>query len=549
MPRALPGSHAGYDTQRQDYEQSPDVKRRDFIHQRAMELAGDARGRAGAVRAAQARRQAEQEYEKQLELERVGAAASVEPPSPGMGRPPPREGETEVTFGDDETVAAARAAQVAAGQRPPAYPPRWSHTTKARDERAAFSVQKGTPYAPGFLEGQAERMEQRQADLAGVEQSEQEAKQRAIGADAAADERAEALRRDFEMRERGRLDELARREQQLQAMSEELKAEKIEDPTIFTGSTGENILRGIGAMLIGVAAGASGDPMAGVDRIRDMAMDNVRKQKQKYERSKDDMAAKLTLYGRARERFGDERAADQAALLASMQMIDQEVARYAEMTKSPATAERARIVREELADQARLALENLRRDSEDVVAEQWRHIPGQTISGGGPPSLEAQVKRAKLQKELRDLQGGGGSADDTDPTTVPGYGKARSPKLADAVNETIKSGDETLAVIRRLDELRKSQWTKIPGTPENKEAEARMSTLVPKVARAMQGPGVLTKDDLDRASEAVPDPRSLFDTTYEARRKGLTSSIMNSRKKTMERYVIGYQPTNRRPVR
>jgi len=442
------------------------------------------------------------------------------------------------------------------GPAGPRYPPAWSRTSPARDVRAAFSVEKGVPYSPEFREAAVEGAEERLRLTGEADTAAREAAETMAGAQAAAQERADAMRRDFEARERARLDDLARLDEHIDGLSRDLADMPVETPSLFTGDFGTDLIRGLGAILMGVGAGATGQIGKAIDTLNERMLDNVRRQQQEYHQASEQLRNMESLYGRAYARFGDRQAAEQASLLSGMQMVDQELARFASMARAPETAKRAELARAELRDQMNFYLEQFRREGADRIGEQWRHEAARTVSGGGPPSKAQVIRGLKQDVEIQELTGklagGTGAPSDVEPTAVPGYGRARTKEAATATNAVIVANKQAERALDALEAMNESGWSATGafgfGSKEYQDAQAQKALLVPFVAKIMAGGFAPSETDMARADGAVPDPTAIGRDKFRAKAAALRDSIRRQVETTLEQNVVGYGATRRRRV-
>jgi len=442
--------------------------------------------------------------------------------------------------------------------QPPRYPRQWSRTLPARDQLSSFDIQRGTPetleesFQRGVLDDEtADRMR-------ALAEAEHFANARTRDAVAMADAERHSIEAERERRAKVRASAVREMEQRVEALNEDVRNFKIEKPSLWKGkNAGETILGVIGLTLVGAAGGKDDNTV--LELIKDTLDRQMQTQREDLAKRRGDVADASSLLGMARQRFDDEAIAEDAARQAALDIIGREMERMADAAQDPVRRERMyqqiALLRQE---QHALGVQ-IRRDGADKRGERWQHIPERTISGGGPPSLAQQTKALQAQsaniearQKLAGLMGGGGAdvtSAATDPLSVPGYGKARSTKDADASKAVVVATSEVDRGLRELETLAEDPFVHVPGSKAWKRARVVRQTLGPGIAKQLAA-GFNPSEAQDRKSEEmIPDPRYSSAETVKLKSGEVRSWGQRQRDAVLGQNIVGYSGASKRRER
>jgi len=366
----------------------------------------------------------------------IGApvATDARPPVPDLG----------VTT-DGAPVAAVRPAEQLPPESirrpqpeaPSPWGPRWSHTTPERDQRTGFVVK------PGFVKSEDVRAAesdlsidrklaaQTAGDVALKEEGLDLAAQEREIANARAEQDAQRKRQIDIQTEAKRLAEESRRRVQ------ELGSGEVDPNRIFQNSPARTALAAIASAMGAYSAGMLGGEnhaskviQNAIDRDIAAQRDSFRQRGEKAERARGAYADFIALHG----------SPEQAER--EMQMIGTRIAAM-ELHKSKSGIRSQKIlagVDATINDLEQRAIElqaEQEREIQGDVTEQYQWIPQRTVSGGGPPTLEQQLKMLELQgktleanEKIRRLMSGDISGEFAPGTegakSLERYGKAQN---------------------------------------------------------------------------------------------------------------------------
>lgn len=217
-----------------------------------------------------------------------------------------------------------------------------------------------------------------------------------------------------------------------------------------------------------------------------------------------------TFYQMARERFGDERLAELAALEQAYAQADQELARFADSARTPerqAALEGLRAqVQKSIVEAS--AQRELAQTDQIAIAEAQKFDPVRSVTTGGMPSdplkaLEYQLRYVKTGRELEKLLNlKPGAVDESHPLYVPGLGYARTRGEATMMRTKVSEFREALSAFDDAEKILQDRarlgWGKVA-----KRAAVTQAQLATRVAKAYGG--VMTEGDIERSMAELPD--------------------------------------------
>lgn len=385
-------------------------------------------------------------------------------------------------------------------------------------------------------EGFAAQRQQGEAEITRAEQT-------ADRAVTAADEQA-GVDAAMAQRELDRQSQLQKMDAHFQELSDELANQDIRAPSVFGETVGDQILNRIALFIGTIGSGVSGQPNLVWDKLNKDVERSIAADKETRQLKREQLGDQAKMIDMVRARFQDERVVDATLREAKYRKIAAELGRFAEYAKTP----ERKAALESLMAQADGAITQAaiqRRQAADAAVLQERAIRARAAAR--PDPLAQMVKRsgqlATLAENQRKITG---TTPEDQKLEVPGYGRARSPEGAGAMNTVVQSADELQTNLRSLENLteRGSGTTGAfgVGSSDYKEANTLVETAVaPALAKVMASGFNPSGPTEERANALASGLTSKSAETRAATRKAIEKRIRAGVDAAGERHIQGYK--------
>ncbi len=413
--------------------------------------------------------------------------------------------------------------------------PRYA-TTKARDVKAAWRVDKGPQLDPENeefrseaeidtrlnMQERADREEERA--LRNVEEYEKR-----VLAPQARQISADELKLD-RMRQ-----EYAKRQKEID--TERAAIDKLEvDPNRIFAEKGAwaSVLAGISILAGGALQGLQGrGNNPGLDAVNAAIDRDVQLQKEKYARRREGLREKETAYERLMNTYGNPEMAE--AELRNRQASLAEA--WAKRHAMQSGAEDVQANLQQAFNDRDLARVEERRQLDqafgDRISEQWQHVPGQTVQVGGPRPIKSEERERMVRL----------------PDGSWGFVRDKADKKA--VQEQLTSGSNVVAGLAKLDRVMNDST--ITGDAKNAEAQSIAAGLALDIKNAEQA-GALDAGTQEIVGKMISNPSEFFTPNAGARIKAASERQRSKMNSIMRDYthrdpgattdVVGAGPTS-----
>lgn len=291
-------------------------------------------------------------------------------------------------------------------------------------------------------------------------QAEEDARRMARWGERVGEKKAQEIQKNALLEDQARSAKFQQLMTEHQNLAKEVNSMSITEPTLWTGNTGRDLLKGIGLVLMGIA-----DPKAMQQEINTQIDRNLEVQKQKIGKKRNDLADSGLLLNQVAKQYDDEATQTAAAKTIALQGVANEVKHFAEFSEDPAVKARAEAALAGLQLQQQEADVHFQSTLADHVQRSYRYIP----KGAGALDPIAALKR---EKEYRDLLG------QKPEFFVPqAQGYATNKESAEALRKAGAEKDALNADIAKMaDVAARFQSAKIPRSEAEKQfAAARAS--------------------------------------------------------------------------
>lgn len=202
------------------------------------------------------------------------------------------------------------------------------------------------------------------------------------------------IEKSFQAQQEARVQEMRDIQKKQEAIQSDIKSMGIESPSLWTGNTGQDIMRVIGLALIGLGGGDAGKTIDGILE-RDLAA-----QKDKIAKRRGDFETQGLLLDRMRQTYGDEELSHAAAKATALKQVESELETFRDTTMDPVVRKQAELELASVREQRVGTEAAFQAQFSDRVTQQGRYaIPGQGQAPIDP------LKAAQYEKALREAKG------------------------------------------------------------------------------------------------------------------------------------------------
>lgn len=314
-------------------------------------------------------------------------------------------------------------------------------------------------------------------------EAESQAIQAGARAEVAAVERGQIVDAELARRELERQNNLAAMERSYQEMVAEAEAEPIDSGRLWNSqSTGEKIVSKLALFIGTIGAGVAGQPNLIFNKMEADIDRDIDAQKQNRAFKLHALAAKGSLYGMARDRFGSEQAVDAAMRETAWRKIDTQLKNFHAVAQDPAR---------------KAAIEQLMAETETKIvdSERQRRLLNDADTIARMRAAAASSPAARLAKAEKS------------PLFVPGVGMARTEIDAKEMREELANYLTAKKNFSRARELGQGFDRGVGafgyGTDDYHQADALSQQLITQIAKSYGG--VITDADREAAKKEIPD--------------------------------------------
>jgi hypothetical protein len=308
-------------------------------------------------------------------------------------------------------------------------------------------------------------------------------------------------------RDRDRAAEVQRYEQRYREFADEAQMQSRITPPKWSDKMSNRFAIALGAL----GSALTGQPNQVWEMVKSEIDNEILAQRENAQLLGRRAEQERTFYQMARERFGDERLAELAALEQAYAQADQELARFADSARTPerqAALEGLRAQVQKSIVEASAQREMAQQD-QIAIAEAQKFDPVRYQTAGGDPlkQLKYTLDLVNTSKALGKALAPQQAVDPSHKLYIPGLGYARTHQDAQSMRELQANYEETM---RGFDEAEK--YIKDPsaaagafgrGTSEYHSASALTQQLAMGTAKSYGG--VVTSSDIENAKKEVPD--------------------------------------------
>lgn len=334
-------------------------------------------------------------------------------------------------------------------------------------------------------------------------------------AKADADRMAEDAKRQAQLQA-----DVDKRMTEMDALQAEVRATKIDPSNYFSSQPAwAKVLSLISVGLGGFAQGYSGGrlPNTALDMLNRAIDQDIEAQKANLATKRGAVAEAGNMYGLARQRLGDDRAAAEWVRSQQREMVANTLRRFEAEARDPQLQNKAAqlaVKYETEAQQGRLGIAAMRAGEDERRRAAQAAAMAAAQRGPSLKDLEAMARIKKLEAETGAIQGEAGvgpggavtgkRAAELQARYVPSLGAiAGSPKQADDLNEGIAAAERTKQVLGEMKRLRLEGSTGGFGV-DRARYEALRTDAIASSNRAARL-GALDKGTLDLLEKSIPE--------------------------------------------
>lgn len=374
------------------------------------------------------------------------------------------------------------------------------------------SINRGRPLNPE-IEARRTEIETAQQDNARDAFGAAEYRARSLAvAEQQAQEQQSAIAQEQERVERERQAALRQKESEWMDAMKDATDTRI-DPNEFWDSQSFGSKMGRTISVIFGALAARGGPNQNWNQLRQEIDANIDAQKANKESKFRAAEGKRTFVDMARARYQSEAAIDAAAREAAYSNISARLQRFSDFAKTPerkAALEAMLLASQQAVNEAR----DLRMAAaQDEVSEVMRFDPKRVVTTGGGTDLRSLKQAIEQRNALREL---GVIKDPDDPLLVPGFGRGRTEKEAQAARELIGAADSSRAKLNKLRQFIRDKGASVKGgamgmgTDDYKAAQAMYEGVLPDLAKIASGGFNPTETNEKQATRMIPTPDTIL---------------------------------------
>jgi len=407
-------------------------------------------------------------------------------------------------------------------------------------ERGRQALYGESAVSPGLRQPQAPRM----GGMSGpampssmqlgfdVERAQLEAERRAAGYDqatieaqrqaqlqsnqamAAQEQRDIEQAREFEARRVNYEADMAKRQTEMDELRADIASTKIDPGAYFSNMSGfSKMLSLFSVALGGFSEGYSGGRLknVGLQMLDDAIARDVDAQKANLAAKRGKLADAQSVYGLARQKFGDDQAAMDYARARQYEQLANVAKRFQGEARTEELANKAAQLGSMFEDKKNILEQSIKQRTAQAN-ELARARAAQAAAGPSLREIEQQLKVRKLAAETAQAEseaGIGGGAKMAKPQDVaryvPGLGAfAGSEQQANDLREGLASVATAKAKLARLQELQRSGTPGIPRTNDAAEYEALASSVIGDINKASKF-GALDRGTQELLQKQIPE--------------------------------------------